>query len=247
MDTHKVVHKYGNGKVRIALFQGWGLPPFLWSKTLQFFDLNKFKIMTIDLGKIDLEQNCDLNSFCNKINDILTGDNFYPDFLFGHSMGATIMINLLLNFSIKPKGIVFIDSGLKPSVRNSELMPLINRNTGNVDTYRTILRSFFNNIDFNDLEKITDEFMQYNIEVLKCQLKAISRYDFTGRANLLTLPTLIIFGEYDKNRNFEELKDVHVRIKNSTIVVFQNSAHCPMFEEPARFADIVQLFINRIS
>lgn len=190
-----IVHRYGKGKIKIVMPQGWSLPPFLWSKALKFFDLNKFDIIIIDIGKIDLEENCDLNSFCNMINDIATHNNFYPDFLFGHSMGATIMINLLLNFSVKLKGIVFIDSGLKPAQRSIELMSLINKNATNIDTYRKILRSFFRNIGLNDLEKFTDEFMRYNIDILKCQLKAISDYDFTTTADLLTLPVLIIFGK----------------------------------------------------
>ena len=56
-------------------------------------------------------------------------------------------------------------------------------------------------------------------------------------------PTLVIAGRYDANCAPAVAFKIHQAIAGSRFVVFEQSGHCPYFEEPEKFLDVVDSFL----
>lgn len=68
--------------------------------------------------------------------------------------------------------------------------------------------------------------------------------DLVAKASGLSLPTLIISGVYDRNGGLHTGLSLKLVLPNSTIKLYENSAHFPDIEEPDRFAEDVKRFIQ---
>jgi pimeloyl-ACP methyl ester carboxylesterase len=63
------------------------------------------------------------------------------------------------------------------------------------------------------------------------------------RIHRITAPTLIIWGEHDGIVPPGYAQDFHQAIAGSKLVMFADSAHMPMFEEPDKFVKVVTDFL----
>ncbi len=73
----------------------------------------------------------------------------------------------------------------------------------------------------------------------------IKDWDVTDQLWRIRVPTLIITGKYDEvTPNVAEL--MHRNIKNSRLIMFENSSHMPMWEEKKKYLDTVKNFVYEI-
>lgn len=73
---------------------------------------------------------------------------------------------------------------------------------------------------------------------------AMKDWNITDRLHEIKVPTLVLTGKYDEvTSNVAEL--IHKNIQNSTLVMFENSSHMPMWEEKELYLKIVEEFIKR--
>jgi proline iminopeptidase len=70
--------------------------------------------------------------------------------------------------------------------------------------------------------------------------------DLTDHLHKIHVPTMIMCGRYD-NVSPKVAKSLHLGIKGSRLVIFEKSAHFPMWEEPRRFIETVLQFLNVIN
>ena len=68
--------------------------------------------------------------------------------------------------------------------------------------------------------------------------------DLVAKAAGLSIPTLIISGVYDKNGGLHTGLSLKQVLPNSTIKLYENSAHFPDIEEPDRFSGDVKRFVQ---
>lgn len=68
-------------------------------------------------------------------------------------------------------------------------------------------------------------------------------WDVTNRLQEITVPTLILVGRYDE-LPVELSEDMHKRIRNSKLVVLENSSHFGIFEEQERYLQSVYDFLT---
>ncbi|MEM0134181.1 MAG: alpha/beta hydrolase [Thermoplasmatales archaeon] len=237
---------YGKGNTEILLLQGWSLPPEIWFKSLKFISPEIVKAVAISLNKFELGNDCSLHSFSTLLGQFLEKIDFNPHVIVGHSMGVSIMLNSINESLLHPKGIIIVDSGLSSSYRNEELIDEIKKNKLSRELYKSILNSFFLNIEETELDLMLSKMIQSKRETLLCHLAAISDFDFKSSVARLNIPGLILFGKYDRNRRYEEALEFNRTMKNSQLKIFENSAHCPMYEEPENFAIAVRLFLEQI-
>jgi len=73
----------------------------------------------------------------------------------------------------------------------------------------------------------------------------IKDIDFTNDLNKIKVPTLITCGLYDEVTP-KIAEDLHVKIKNSKLVVFNNSSHLQFWEEREKYMDVVDGFITDV-
>lgn len=73
----------------------------------------------------------------------------------------------------------------------------------------------------------------------------LRNWDATGRLGELKLPVLITSGRYDEMTP-ALVKPLAERISGAESVVFEESAHLAMAEEPARYRQVLESFLNRV-
>jgi L-proline amide hydrolase len=73
----------------------------------------------------------------------------------------------------------------------------------------------------------------------------IAGFDITDRLGEIDVPVLLICGEHDEVRP-SVVASIHEHLRESELVVFEDSSHMPHVEEPARFLDVVSAFLERV-
>jgi len=73
--------------------------------------------------------------------------------------------------------------------------------------------------------------------------------DISGQLQAITLPTLVLWGKHDGILPVPLAQDYYSKLgtpaTQKSVVIFDESAHAPMTEEPAKFANQVIGFVNR--
>ncbi len=71
----------------------------------------------------------------------------------------------------------------------------------------------------------------------------IRYWDVTERLGSITIPTLVLTGEYDEVSP-KVAKEIHRRIAGSELFVFPGCSHTPFWEDRSSFMDVVGLFLR---
>jgi L-proline amide hydrolase len=73
----------------------------------------------------------------------------------------------------------------------------------------------------------------------------IAGFDITDRLGEIDVPVLLVSGEHDEVRP-EVVASMHERLRDSEWVLFEESSHMPHIEEPERFLEVVEAFLERV-
>ena len=71
-----------------------------------------------------------------------------------------------------------------------------------------------------------------------------TRLSYADRLAEVRAPTLILAGGHDPEAPLECAEELRRGIPGANLVVFEHSGHSPFIEEPTRFAQVVELFLN---
>jgi len=71
------------------------------------------------------------------------------------------------------------------------------------------------------------------------------KVDYKGKLHLLDLPVLICVGKYDPQTPVVMNRELYDGIRNSEIIIFNQSGHHPFVEEKALFTDTLRTFLER--
>jgi L-proline amide hydrolase len=72
----------------------------------------------------------------------------------------------------------------------------------------------------------------------------IRDFDITDRLHEIEVPVLLVSGEHDEVRP-QLVATMHGRLRHAERVLFEDSSHMPHIEEPERFREVVQGFLER--
>jgi pimeloyl-ACP methyl ester carboxylesterase len=67
-----------------------------------------------------------------------------------------------------------------------------------------------------------------------------------AEAPRITQPTLLVWGEHDRDIPLRGGERLHALIPNSRLVVFENCGHLPPEERPEEFAGLVAGFCKKV-
>lgn len=68
--------------------------------------------------------------------------------------------------------------------------------------------------------------------------------DWRDMLDTISIPTLVCVGRHDRNAPLPAAEHVSVSVPLGRLVVFEESAHAPFYEEPDRFNDVLVRFIE---
>ncbi|MEI5906718.1 alpha/beta hydrolase [Bacillus spongiae] len=74
--------------------------------------------------------------------------------------------------------------------------------------------------------------------------REIQLFDITKKLKLISTSTLIVCGRFDVQCPLEYSEEMHEKIPQSTLIIFENSNHYPFLEEATRFTEEV---VHRLS
>jgi proline iminopeptidase len=72
----------------------------------------------------------------------------------------------------------------------------------------------------------------------------LANYDISGRIHEISIPTLFTCGRYDECTP-DETAWYQELMPGSEMVVFEDSAHMPHFEERSRYIQVIRDFLHR--
>lgn len=82
---------------------------------------------------------------------------------------------------------------------------------------------------------------------MPCKYHSLATYELFGVLEDIKCPTLVISGAYDKVIDTDTARRFCSVVKNSKLVIFEESGHHPFQEEPLKFQNVVSEFINSIA
>ena len=68
--------------------------------------------------------------------------------------------------------------------------------------------------------------------------------DWRDMLETISIPTLVCVGRFDRNAPLPAAEHVAHSVQQGRLVIFEHSAHVPFYEEPDRFNEVLERFIN---
>jgi proline iminopeptidase len=84
----------------------------------------------------------------------------------------------------------------------------------------------------------------YNPQVGAQVSRSASKLDLTSALPKFNFPTLVITGRYDMNVTPINAWNIYKAIPGAKFVVFAKSGHLPSYEEPDKYVEVVDAFLN---
>ncbi|UOR10929.1 alpha/beta fold hydrolase [Halobacillus amylolyticus] len=250
----------GEGKPILFLHGVWMSSRF-FQKQLPYFR-ESYRVITLDLrghgrsshvsfGHTVATYARDVKQFVDKLKlkDIT---------LLGWSMGAFVIWEYLHQFGQKNiKATVIVDE-LASDFKWDDFdigafdLPALTGMMRDIQTDQRGLLSGFIPLMFKDdipkqeMEWMLEETTRLPASIASAILFDQSIIDCRPYLSSITVPTLLCFGKAEKLIPVAAGEHLHKEIANSRLELFENSCHCPFLEEPERFNNIVDSFIQTI-
>ena len=236
-------------KDTIVFLHGSGLSHIVWSLAEQFFSSKNYNVLSIDLpghGNSDgpcLDSIEKIADWMEKAFDKLKLKNLI---LVGHSQGCLEILEYSSRYKERLKKLVFVGGSNKMPV-HPDLIELAQ--SGHSDAVKLMMKWGYEGskkfIGGNPVEKIIQSPRDIS-EILAVDLNACNNYsNGSEAANVIDLPSMLIFGELDKMVNLEAGKKFSNLIKNSTTHVIKGCGHMIMIEKAFEMREKILEFLNK--
>ncbi len=241
----------GKGK-KVLLLHGWQAD----SKSFQivFESLSKnFDVIAIDFPGFGNSPKPSLDwgvyEYAKLIFNFIKFYNFYPCSIIGHSFGGRIALILGSKYSDVIDKIILVDAaGIKPKRKIKYYFKVYGYKILKYFTaiYCKIFNKDFENLIFKLRQKlkIKGSVDYENSKELKNIFVKVVNQDLSNEAKNIKKPTLIVWGENDKETPLYMAKKLNKYIKDSGIVLLENAGHYSFLEQFNKFISAVNYFLS---
>lgn len=244
IDNQQIYYqKVGRGK-NLVLLHGYNqdsssfwniVNPLKEHYTLWLLDLPGF-------GRSDPpKKNFKVGDYAEIIYKFIKKQNIKKTAVLGHSLGGRIAIKLASkNFKEVEKIILESSAGIRIKHRLKDYLlylmaKVIKFFVPNVFNLKKILRHKFYSLIGSDYGDVKEKMRQTFLNVIE--------EDLSRDMKIIEVPTLLIWGEKDTQVPVASGKIIYHLIKNSKLVVLENTGHLPHMESPNLFTYYVKDFI----
>lgn len=252
-ENHSLYYELsGNGDKTILFLHGWGCDGSIFNKTSIFFE-NKFKILKIDFpghGKSDEPiYPFYVKDFAENIVLLLKYLDIDSVNIVAHSFGARVAIWLAShNSNLVEKIVITGGAGIKPN-SNKKL-------SKRTKTFKIIKKYLMILKKIKILEKSAEFLLEKAIQKygssdyvklsksMRSTFSNIVNEDLTPYLSKINVPTILIWGDQDKETPLEFGKIMEQNIKDSALIIFENAGHFAFLEQPNRFNIILKSFFE---
>lgn len=207
---------------------------------------SKFRIISLDLpgfGETELPPSAwEVGDYSNFVADFIKKLDLDVYALIGHSFGGRICIKGLSDAKLSAEKLVLIGSaGLSKKRSPKTVLLKILAKIGGALTFIPPLIFFRKQIKNRIYKLIGSDYLSAG--PLKETFKKVISEDLTSNAELIKIPTLLIWGENDNSTPLEDGKRFNKLIKNSKLEVIQNAGHFVHIEKPDKVQKIIKDFL----
>ncbi len=227
---------YGGGK-DIILLHGWGADSQIWVSLTQTL-VTEYKVTALDLpgfGRTDTPKDTwGVSDYSNFTNEFINSLGMKNVNLIGHSFGGriaaklcsnqqnthTTISSLILINSAGLKANSFKTDGFKVAAKLGKEFFSLPVLKNYAESARQFIYKLAKEEDYLKAGKMQRTFLKVVDENLDKDFKKINQ------------PTLIVWGENDKETPLKQGKEIHKLIPNSDLQIIENAEHFCFLEKP---------------
>lgn len=154
-----------------------------------------------------------------------------PVHLMGHSMGGAIAIQLAAHAPELAKSLILVDAAGIPF---RSTFPALARRS---------MRSFVQRGNGSYPPALVRDILRPRLRLFWHSATQLVDSDFRTELATLTLPTLILWGEYDILVPISLGYELHKALPHATFITLTNSGHRPMLAQPALMSGVILEFL----
>ena len=234
-------------KPSILLMHGSGLTHIVWSLHEQFYALQGFNVLSVDLpghGNSEGPSLKSIEEISDWVKSLMNVLDIKKIIIIGHSQGCLVGIDFASRYPNLINDLVLVAGSYKMPV-NQDLIDYAE--AGDEKVILLMMKWGYEGskafIGGNPVKKIINSSREIR-EVLAVDLNACNNYK-SGKESLekINCPTLCIFGDLDKMVPLEVGNKMASMIKNSEKKIINNCGHMIIFEKAFEMRKIVKEFL----
>jgi len=226
----------------ILILHGWGSCAKNWSRVKELLEKEGIKVFIPDLPGFGdnppLEKPWSIDDYANWVHDFCTKQSIRQFVLTGHSFGGSIAVKYSLKFPENIKKLILVSPAIIRVRRDLlEKLARILKVFSFLPFYNLARRAFYKFIvgksDYLDTMGATRE----------TYLKAITE-DLSAHLGLVSVPTLLIWGEKDEHTSFKDSLLIKTKISGAVLEPIPGVKHSPHREAPEILSEKIIQFIT---
>lgn len=258
INSKKVAYYHkGCSKNQVIMVHGNSQSSKIWQKQFESELLNTCELFAIDLPghgdsfrshSPELDYSC--SAMCNVVAEFIKKIATEKPILVGHSLGGHLLLELVPKIG-QPGGLVIF--GTPPLKSTADTADAFIKN----ELFELIYKRELSN---TEIEKLAKNLFYSNVpEFVKSDIKNTDKglretvLNFTLQDEYKILKSFgkkaaIFHGRYDRNININYILKLKINsIWNSKVHIIENAAHCPQFENPEVFNQLLLSFIKSLN
>ncbi len=239
--------KYGNSDSIILILPGWGDTRKTFNMMIDYFKL-KYTVYILDypgFGKsIFPEKDLTIYDYTNIVRDFMAQEQIKNPIIICHSFGGRIATLLAGYYKDLIKKIIMIDvAGIK---RRKKIMQLLKQT---IYKFLKKLKIFVPKRKRNIyLKRLFRKFASTDYKALDQNMyqtfKNIISEDLKYYYKEINVPTLLLWGEKDKDTPLKDGYYINKKIKNSNLIIYPKVTHYSYLAYPTLTNQIIESFIK---
>jgi pimeloyl-ACP methyl ester carboxylesterase len=215
---------------------------------------DKYRVIRIELrghGKADHhpDQAFSIDAYARDVLSVIDKLGLDRYILIGLSMGGTVAQTVTLS---RPRGLVGLvlvgatAHGLGPDVQADNVIAAIRR-IGIHQSAQDVIDASFAASTSQDLVAWARSEVTQTPEYVAVQaIRSLNDTDNRARLGHVEVPTLIVAGEDDRITPVGESEHLAELIPGAELAVIKAAAHFPMLEQPVKFNEVFEEFVERL-
>lgn len=242
----------------VVLIHAFPLSRKMWKSQAALLAKNGFRVILPDLpgfGENDPAPKYSIREMAKQIAELLDSLQIDKAIIGGLSMGGYVSFELFRLIPEKFSALILCDTTYLADSEEKRISRFIliskiedqgsGALTENMLPLLTSDQTKLNNpLLTAELEEI---FSKINPESAINALRSMAeRNDSSDVLRQISIPTLLIFGEFDKVTNLDNARKMNQSITDSELVVLENAGHYSNLEQPEQFNEALLNFCDRI-